>query len=146
MDTYQNSPSFVRFPSLDATTTTPLASTHCQLAMLVAVWRNSPSVASTGRIFIQSENETFGTTTSRRDSHRPTRFLNVCCCADNASVFPRHLWVKPHCRPRFERLWGMKSHRYDPANDSLSPLLSPMFHCWWEPDSCLARQCLAKKN
>ena len=112
LDTYQNTPSFVRFPSLDATTTTPLASTHCcQLAMLVAVWCNSPSVASTGPIFIQSENEIFVTTTSWRDSHRPTWFLNVCCCADNANNFPRHLWVKPHCRPHFERLYG----KWNPA-------------------------------
>ena len=122
MDTYQNTPSFVHFPSLDATAPTPLASRHCQLVVLVAVWRNSPSVASTGPIFIQSENETFVTAVSRRDSHRPTQFLNVCCSADNASVLPRPLWVKPHCRPRFERLWEMKSHRYDPANDLLSPL------------------------
>jgi hypothetical protein len=77
LDTYQNTPSFVRFPSLDATAPTPLASTHCQLAVLVVVWRNSPSVASTGPIFIRSGNETFVTTASRRDSHRPTRFLNV---------------------------------------------------------------------
>ena len=123
MDTYQNSPSFVRFPSLDATTTTPLASTHCQLAVIVAVcWCNSPSGASTGLIFIRSENETFVTMASRRDSHGPTRFLNVCCCADNARVITRPPWVKPHCRPRYERLWGMKSRRYDPTNDSLSPL------------------------
>ncbi len=88
MDTYQNTVSFIRFPSLDATASTPsLTSTHCQLAVLVVVWHNSPSVASTGLIFIQSENEKFVTTVSRRDSHRPTRFLNVCCCADTL----RHL-------------------------------------------------------
>ena len=88
LDTYQNTVSFIRFPSLDATASTPsLTSTHCQLAVLVAVWHNSPSVASTSLIFIQSENETFVTTVSRCDSHRPTRFLNVCCCADTL----RHL-------------------------------------------------------
>jgi len=122
LDTYQNTPWFVRFPSLDATAPAPLTSTHCQLAVLVAVWRNLHSVASTGPIFIGSENETFVTTASRRNSHRSTQFLNVCCCADNTSVFHRTLWVKPHCRPRFERLWGMKSRQYDPPNDSLSPL------------------------
>jgi hypothetical protein len=143
LDTYQNTPSFVRFPSLDATAPAPLASTHYQLVVLVAVRCNSPSVASIGPIFIWSENETFVTTASRRDSHRPTRFLNVYCCVDNASVFPQPLWVRPHCRPRFERLWGMKSRRYDPANDSLSPLYSPMFHWRWESDLCLARQSLA---
>jgi hypothetical protein len=147
LDTYQNTVSFVRFPSLDATASTPLASTHCQLAVLVAVcWRNLPSVASTGLIFIRSENETFVTTASRCHSHRPTQFLFVCCCADNASVFTRPPWVKPHCRPRYERLRGMKSRRYDPANDSLSPLESPMFHWRWESDSCLARHSLAKKK
>ena len=115
LDTYQNTPLLVRFPLLDVTAPAPLASTHCQLAVFVAVWRNSP-------IFIRSENETFVTTASRCDSHRPTRFLNVCCCGDNAIVFHRPLWVKPHCRPRFKRLWEMKSRRYDLANDSLSPL------------------------
>ena len=122
LDTYQNTVLFVRFPSLDATASTPLASTHCQLAVLDTVWRNLPSVASTGLIFIRSENEAFVTTASRRDSHRPTRFLNVCFCVDNDSIFPQPLWVKPHCRPRFERLRGMKSCRYDTAKDSLSPL------------------------
>ncbi len=85
LDTNQNTPSFIRFPSLDVTNPAPLASTHCQLTVLAAVSRNSPSVASTGPIFIRSENETFVTTVSRRDSHQPTQLLNVCCCADNAS-------------------------------------------------------------
>ena len=98
LDTYQNTPWFVRFPSLDATAPAPLTSTHCQLAVLVAVWCNSPSVASTGLIFTRSENETFVTMASRQYSHWPTQYLNACCCADNASVFPQALWVKPHCR------------------------------------------------
>ena len=70
LDTYQNTPSFVRFPSLDATAPAPLASTHCRLAVRDAVWRNSPSVASTGPIFRRSENETVVTTASQRDGRR----------------------------------------------------------------------------
>jgi hypothetical protein len=29
---------------------------------------------------------------------------------------------KPHCRPLFKKLWGMKSCWYDPANNLLTPL------------------------
>jgi hypothetical protein len=64
LDTYRNTPSFVCFPSLDATAPAPLASTHCRLAVHDAVWRNSPSVASTGPIFRRSEIVTFVTTAS----------------------------------------------------------------------------------
>ncbi len=61
---------FVCFPSLDATVPAPLASTHCQLAVRDAVWRDSPSVASTGPIFKRSEIVTFVITASRRDRRR----------------------------------------------------------------------------
>ena len=67
LDPYQITPSFVCFPSLDATAPAPLASTHCRLAVRDAVWRNSPSVAITGPIFRRSEIVTFVTTASRRD-------------------------------------------------------------------------------
>ena len=70
LDTYRNTPSFVRFPSLDATAPAPLASTHCRLAVRDAVCRNWPSVASTGPIFRRSEIVTFVTTVSRRNGHR----------------------------------------------------------------------------
>ena len=70
MDTYRNTPSFICFPSLDATAPAPLASTHCRLVVRDAVWHNSPSVASTSPIFRRSEIVTFVTTASRRDGHR----------------------------------------------------------------------------
>jgi hypothetical protein len=52
MDPYQITPSFVCFPSLDAHAPAPLASTHCRLVVHDAVWCNSPSLASTGPIYI----------------------------------------------------------------------------------------------
>jgi hypothetical protein len=48
----------------------PLASTHCGLAVCVAVWRNLPSVASTGPIFRQSKIVTFVTMASWHNGHR----------------------------------------------------------------------------
>ena len=65
MDTYQNTPSFICFPSLDATAPAPLASTHCRLAVRDAVWHNWPSVASTGPLFRRSKIVTFVTMASR---------------------------------------------------------------------------------
>ncbi len=52
-------PSFDCFPSMNAPAPTPLASTHCRQRAHVSVWRNSPSVASTGTIFELDEIETF---------------------------------------------------------------------------------------
>jgi hypothetical protein len=52
---YQITLLFVCFPLLDAPAPAPLASTHCRLAVCVAVWRNSPSVASTGPIFREAK-------------------------------------------------------------------------------------------
>ena len=51
------------------------------------------------------------------DSHPPMHFLSACCCANDAGVVPQPIQVKlklkpPLSRPRFKRLWGMKSHRY----------------------------------
>jgi len=54
-----------------------LALTHCRLAVRDAVWRNSPSVASTGPIFRRSEIVTFVTTASRRDGH-PRCSIKLC--------------------------------------------------------------------
>ena len=51
LDPYQITPSFVCSPLLDAAALAPLSSTHCQLAVSVAVWRDSPSVASIRAIF-----------------------------------------------------------------------------------------------
>ena len=65
MDPYRITPSFNCFLSMDDPAPTPLASTHCRLAVRDAVWRNSPSVASTGPIFRRSEIVTFVTTASR---------------------------------------------------------------------------------
>ncbi len=45
-DPYPTAPSFVLFPSSDTPAPAPLASTHCRLAVCVAVWRNLPSVMS----------------------------------------------------------------------------------------------------
>ncbi len=50
LDPYQITPLLVCFLSLDAPAPAPLASTHCRLAVRVAVWRNSPSVTSIGLI------------------------------------------------------------------------------------------------
>ena len=52
-------PSFDRFPPMNAPTPAPLASTHCWQRAHVSVWRNSPSVASTGTIFELDKIETF---------------------------------------------------------------------------------------
>ena len=52
-------PLFDRFPSMNAPAPAPLASTHCRQRAHVSVWRNSPSVASTGTIFELDEIETF---------------------------------------------------------------------------------------
>jgi hypothetical protein len=52
-------PSFDRFPSMNAPAPTPLDSTHCRQQAHVSVWRNLPSVASTGTIFELDEIETF---------------------------------------------------------------------------------------
>jgi hypothetical protein len=52
-------PSFDRFPSMNASAPVPLASTHCRQRAHVSVWRNWPSVASTGTIFELDEIETF---------------------------------------------------------------------------------------
>ncbi len=43
---------------------------HSQQRAYVMVWRNSPSVASTGRIFRRSKIVTFVTTASRHNGHR----------------------------------------------------------------------------
>ena len=72
LDPDQITPSFICFSSLDvpAPTPAPLASTHCRLAVRDAVWCNSPSVASTGPIFRQSEIVTFVTSVSQHDGRR----------------------------------------------------------------------------
>ncbi len=70
LDPYQITPLFVCFPLLDAPVPAPLASAHCQLAVCVTVWRNLPSVASTGPILRQSEIVTFVTMASRHDGRR----------------------------------------------------------------------------
>jgi hypothetical protein len=70
LDPYQITLLFICFPSLDAPTPTPLASAHCRLVVCVAVWRNLPSVASTGPIFRQSKIVTFVTTASQHDGRQ----------------------------------------------------------------------------
>ena len=50
---------FDRFPSINAPAPAPVASTHCRQRAHVSVWRNLPSVASTGTIFELDEIETF---------------------------------------------------------------------------------------
>jgi hypothetical protein len=70
LDPYQIAPSFVHFPTLNVLAPSSLASTHCWQRAHVSVWRNSPSVASTGPIFEQDEIETFQNLTSRRDGRR----------------------------------------------------------------------------
>ncbi len=72
LDPHPIAPSFVHFPSLDTPAPTPLASAHCRIAVCVAVWCDSPSVASTGPIFKQRKIETFVTSLSRRDGRRPS--------------------------------------------------------------------------
>ncbi len=52
-------PSFGRFPLMNAPAPAPLALTHCWQQAHVSVWRNSPSVTSTGTIFELDEIETF---------------------------------------------------------------------------------------
>ena len=52
-------PSFDRFLSINAPTPAPLASTHCRQRAHFSVWRNLPSVASTGTIYELDEIETF---------------------------------------------------------------------------------------
>jgi hypothetical protein len=64
LDPYPTAPLFVPYPSSDAPAPAPLASTHCRLVVRVAVWRNLPSVASTGPIFRQSKIVTFVATAS----------------------------------------------------------------------------------
>ncbi len=70
LDPYQITPLFIWLPSSDAPTPAPLASAHCWLAVCVTVWRNLPSVASTGPIFRRSKIVTFVTTASRHDGRR----------------------------------------------------------------------------
>jgi hypothetical protein len=70
LDPYPIAPLFVHFPSLNAPAPAPVALTHCRQRAHVSVWRNSPSVASTGPIFERDEIETFENSTSRRDEHR----------------------------------------------------------------------------
>ncbi len=70
LDPYQITPLFVCFPSLVAPGPAPLASAHYRLAVYVAVWRNLPSVASTGPIFRQRKIFTFVTTASRHDGRQ----------------------------------------------------------------------------
>ena len=67
MDPRAIAPSFDRFPSMNAPAPAPVASTHCRQRAHVSVWRNSPSVASTGTIFELDEIETFRKSTPRRD-------------------------------------------------------------------------------
>ena len=52
-------PWFDRFLSMNAPPPAPLASTHGRQRAHVLVWRNLPSVASTGTIFELDEIETF---------------------------------------------------------------------------------------
>jgi hypothetical protein len=66
-DPYPTAPSFVPFPLSDAPAPAPLASTHCRLAVCVAVWRNSPSVTSIGLISGGHKIVTFVTKAFGRD-------------------------------------------------------------------------------
>ena len=70
LDPYQIAPSFVHFLSLNAPAPAPLALAHCRQWAHVSVWRNLPSVASTGPIFEQDEIETFENLTSWRDGRQ----------------------------------------------------------------------------
>ncbi len=63
-------PLFDQFPSMNAPAPAPLPSTHRWQRAHVSVWRNSPSVASTGTIFELDEIETFRKSTPRRDELR----------------------------------------------------------------------------
>ena len=67
LDPYPIAPSFDHFPSLNAPTSAPLASTHCRQQANVSVWSNLPYVASTGTIFELDEIETFRESTPQRD-------------------------------------------------------------------------------
>ncbi len=70
MDPYPTAPLLVPFPSSDAPAPAPFASTHCRLAVCVAVWCNSPSVASTSPIFRRSKIVTFVATASWHNGRR----------------------------------------------------------------------------
>ncbi len=70
LDPYPIAPSFVHFSSLDALAPAPLALTHHRQRVYISVWRDSPSVASTGPIFKRREIETFVTSSSWRDGRR----------------------------------------------------------------------------
>ena len=59
LDPHPITPSFNHFPSMNAPAPAPLVSTHHWQRAHVLVWRNSPSVASTGTIFEQAKIETF---------------------------------------------------------------------------------------
>ncbi len=67
LDPYPTAPSFAPFPSSDAPSPAPLASTHCRLAVCVAVWRNSPFVTSIGLISGGHKIVTFVTKAFGRD-------------------------------------------------------------------------------
>ena len=77
------------------------------------------------------------TTASRRDSHRPTQFLNV----SSPDPFGWNPTVGPASKD-----YG----KWNPAGmirqTTRYPHYSPMFHWRWESHSCLARQSLTKKN
>ena len=59
LDPHPIAPSFDHFPSMNAPAPAPLVLTHHRQRAHVSVWRNSPSVASTGTIFEQAKIETF---------------------------------------------------------------------------------------
>jgi hypothetical protein len=65
LDPHPIAPSFDRFPSMNAPALAPLVSTHHRQRVHVSVWRNSPSVASTGTIFERAKIETFQKSTPR---------------------------------------------------------------------------------
>jgi hypothetical protein len=77
LDPYQNAPSFVRFPSSNAPTPAPLPLTHHWQRVHILVWRDLPSVASTGPIFKRHEIVNFVTSMSGRD-RRPHNLLKTC--------------------------------------------------------------------
>jgi hypothetical protein len=61
LDTYPIATTFVCFPSSNAPTPAPLPLTHHRQQVHISVWRDLPSVASSGPIFKQQKIDTFVT-------------------------------------------------------------------------------------
>jgi hypothetical protein len=76
LDPYQTAPLFVRLPSSDAPTLTPLPSTHHRQRVHLLAWYNSPGEARTGPIFKRHEIANFIVSVYHRD-RRPHRSIKI---------------------------------------------------------------------